>query len=423
MLRPALPIDSSALLQPVKRKTVILDTLSRLASPANKLTGAHSNARPSASAAGSPVPSIPVVSPKAEIADPFFDDLGEVAVGISTSANPTITGLAAYLTTLSNDQVFRQARAWKRFVRVRTDDLESVRVERAIRRVRSDIAAHLSFPSTVNVTMHNPSVLDDTRRTSREDSSNGNAPVLERQTRRFRENSLHDTDPALSLISDGKSNSEDNMLVPGDTASTAPSAMSDRSASASVSSISSAQSARTMLGQPSLKSKESAVSVAGGLGSSSAGSTNGKGRLSNDSVGVFDRYSFNGRHSEVEEEEEENVTAPSIRQSITTMSSASSFFSKMSRGSRTTLGQPSLKTASILSSTSAFVSTFSSRGSRTSTLDQPSLKSKESALSVGSPGSSSGASTNGEGRHESDEDLIEMVRTLRRWRIRNMRNG
>ena len=238
MLRPALPIDSSALPQPVKRKSVILNTLSRLASPASKSTGARSNARPST--AGSPIPSTlptPVVSPKAEIADPFFDDLGEVAVGTSTSANPTITGLAAYLTTLSNDQVFRQARPWKRFVRVRTDDLESVRVERAIRRVRSDVAAHLSSPSTVNVTMHNPSVLDDTRHTSREESLNGNAPVLERRASRFRENingiennSLHDTDPAPSLVSDGKSNSEDNMLVPdlnGDTASTAPSAKSD----------------------------------------------------------------------------------------------------------------------------------------------------------------------------------------------------
>ena len=51
-----------------------------------------------------------MVSPKAEIADLFFDDLGEVAVGASTFANLTITGLAAYLTTLSNDHVFRQAR-------------------------------------------------------------------------------------------------------------------------------------------------------------------------------------------------------------------------------------------------------------------------------------------------------------------------
>ncbi len=110
----------------------------------------------------------PVVSPKAKIADPFFDDLGAVAVGASNSANPTITGLAAYLTTLSNDQVFRQAHPWKLFVRVRTDDLESVRIERAIRRLRSDIAAHISSPSMVNVTMHNSSVLHDAKRAGTE---------------------------------------------------------------------------------------------------------------------------------------------------------------------------------------------------------------------------------------------------------------
>jgi serum/glucocorticoid-regulated kinase 2 len=36
----------------------------------------------------------------------------------------------------------RGTRAWKRFVRVRTDDLESTRIERTIKRVRSDIAVH-----------------------------------------------------------------------------------------------------------------------------------------------------------------------------------------------------------------------------------------------------------------------------------------
>ena len=44
-------------------------------------------------------------------------------------------------------------RDWKRFVRV----------EQAIPRVRSDVAAHLFSPRTVNVTTHNPSILDDTR--------------------------------------------------------------------------------------------------------------------------------------------------------------------------------------------------------------------------------------------------------------------
>ena len=62
-----------------------------------------------------------------------------------------ITGLAAYLTTLANDTTMRQTRAWKRFVRVRTDDLQSVRVERAIKRVRSDLAAHVSPGSATDM--------------------------------------------------------------------------------------------------------------------------------------------------------------------------------------------------------------------------------------------------------------------------------
>ena len=191
MSRPAVPIDFSALPQPTKRKSVILNTLSRLASPASKSAGARNNA--SHPVTISPVPSTlptPVVSPNAEIADPFFDDLGGVAVGTSNSANPTITGLAAYLTTLSNDQVFRQARPWKRFVRVRTDDLESVRVERAIRRVRSDVAAHIASPSTVNVTMHNSSVLK--------------RPEADQESHQPDDSSMQDTDPTPSLV-----NSED----------------------------------------------------------------------------------------------------------------------------------------------------------------------------------------------------------------------
>lgn len=56
----------------------------------------------------------------------------------------TCTALASYLTTLSNEPTLKQTKAWRRFVRVRTDDLISERVERAVKRVRSDLAAHLS---------------------------------------------------------------------------------------------------------------------------------------------------------------------------------------------------------------------------------------------------------------------------------------
>ena len=60
--------------------------------------------------------------------------------------------------------------------------------------------------------------------------------------------------------------------------------------------------------------------------------------------------------------------------------------------------------------TSASMSTVSSLESVRNTLGQPSLKSKESTVSVGSPGSSSGASTNGDARATSDVDVIETVR-------------
>lgn len=78
-------------------------------------------------------------SPATEQPDPF----SSVALDIPAPGNVT-TMLAAYLTGVANDPKCRNARAWKRFMRVRTDDLESVRVERAIKRVRSDLATHTS---------------------------------------------------------------------------------------------------------------------------------------------------------------------------------------------------------------------------------------------------------------------------------------
>ena len=56
----------------------------------------------------------------------------------------TATALASYLTALANEPALKHSKAWRRFVRIRTDDLISERVERAVKRVRSDIAAHLS---------------------------------------------------------------------------------------------------------------------------------------------------------------------------------------------------------------------------------------------------------------------------------------
>ncbi|KAG0694053.1 hypothetical protein DFH29DRAFT_1006692 [Suillus ampliporus] len=142
---PKLPID----VQPIKRN-IFLNTLSRLASPSNKVARTVSTRI----ASGSSNPTVPVVSPAHEIADPFTE------TGTTSSGGNVVTSLAAYLTTISNEPTFRQARAWKRFVRVRTDDLESVRVERAIKRVRSDLAAHVGSKVTTNISSSNVSEVE-----------------------------------------------------------------------------------------------------------------------------------------------------------------------------------------------------------------------------------------------------------------------
>ncbi|KAI0348330.1 hypothetical protein BDW22DRAFT_1320313 [Trametopsis cervina] len=154
---PKLPLDAAAFPSPPKRKSNFLNTLSRLASPASK-SGARqaSSSRPSSSGV---LPSnqasntaTPIASPSKEIADPFAsfsfsNDGSELASSPDVSLvsnNNASTSLAAYFTAIANDTHVRQTRPWKRFIRVRTDDLQSVRTERAIKRVRSDLAAHSS---------------------------------------------------------------------------------------------------------------------------------------------------------------------------------------------------------------------------------------------------------------------------------------
>ncbi|EIW63835.1 kinase-like protein [Trametes versicolor FP-101664 SS1] len=157
---PSPPIDVASLPVPPKRKSAFLNTLSRLASPSgNKSNGtrqASGRQQPSSSLSSSAASSnasssaqTPSATPANEIGDPFAEigENGEDISALAASNNKVITGLASYLTSIANETTLRQARAWKRFVRVRTDDLQSVRVERAIKRVRSDIAAHAS-PTT-----------------------------------------------------------------------------------------------------------------------------------------------------------------------------------------------------------------------------------------------------------------------------------
>ncbi|KIK71670.1 hypothetical protein GYMLUDRAFT_66785 [Collybiopsis luxurians FD-317 M1] len=150
---PPLPLDPSSVPAAPKRKSAFLNTLSRLASPTSAKSGSKrpttaTTTTSSSSTATSTTPSglpTPATSPSVEQTDPFVSFSASTALLNATLPAPsaTSTALAAYFTTLSNLQPVRQARAWKRFVRVRTDDLESTRVERAIKRVRSDLAAHV----------------------------------------------------------------------------------------------------------------------------------------------------------------------------------------------------------------------------------------------------------------------------------------
>ncbi|KAF9059960.1 hypothetical protein BDP27DRAFT_1340434 [Rhodocollybia butyracea] len=145
---PALPLDPATIPAAPKRKSAFLNTLSRLASPSAKR-------------------SIP--SPSVEQSDPF----ASFALLNATLPVPsaTSTALAAYFTTVANLQPVRQARAWKRFVRVRTDDLESTRVERAIKRVRSDLAAHGGAHIAPVITEEKPKELPDVPEPAQEEAA------------------------------------------------------------------------------------------------------------------------------------------------------------------------------------------------------------------------------------------------------------
>ena len=164
--KPKLPAALLSFPMPPRRKSAFLNTLYRLTSSNVKLSPAKSghglrqtsNSTTAPSSATSSSAAFPtngttnlpssISSPSNELSDPFSQVMSDADTStLVPPNNPTITNLAAYLTTIANDQIHRQTRVWRRFVRVRTDDLESLRVERAIKRVRSDLAAHLKRPS------------------------------------------------------------------------------------------------------------------------------------------------------------------------------------------------------------------------------------------------------------------------------------
>ena len=156
---PDLPLRSpeesaDAALAEKKRKSSFLHTLSRFASPGpnrrdrpKDMIVAHPVTSSRASVVSGGPPETPIsmttsatlTTKDSEVWDPYLSSL------TTSDANGALsTALASYLTALANEPGLKHSKAWRRFVRIRTDDLISERIERAVKRVRSDLAAHLS---------------------------------------------------------------------------------------------------------------------------------------------------------------------------------------------------------------------------------------------------------------------------------------
>ncbi|KDN44805.1 hypothetical protein RSAG8_05278, partial [Rhizoctonia solani AG-8 WAC10335] len=134
---PGFPASGTDATDGAKRRSSFLNTLSRLANP---------NPKPKPNRMGS-VNSItnastPTIAPQSPVADEPVPNMshptGSAPGAMEDGTEQTMPALAAYLTLVGNHPIFRHSRAWRRFVRVRTDDLQSVRAERMVKRVRSE---------------------------------------------------------------------------------------------------------------------------------------------------------------------------------------------------------------------------------------------------------------------------------------------
>lgn len=150
----------------------ILKTISRTLSPGasrgrvalSQITGslasqsAAADTSPASTApAKSPAPSSNSPSPATSatpLEAPALPSGGQTASGTRSESGKTTGALANYFTALSNHTSVTGHKAWKRFIRVGTEDLQSVRVERRVHRVRSDLASHVKSsvaPTNTNV--------------------------------------------------------------------------------------------------------------------------------------------------------------------------------------------------------------------------------------------------------------------------------
>lgn len=135
----------------------ILQTISRTLSPGGTKSKASSLTQLTSSSTTTPTPTPTAegsstcptakgLSPSLEAGPPASVSQANVNVNTDSSEGKTTTLVAAYLTRLANVPSVRSSKAWKRFIRVRTEDLQSVRVERRVHRVRSDLAQHVRSP-------------------------------------------------------------------------------------------------------------------------------------------------------------------------------------------------------------------------------------------------------------------------------------
>lgn len=145
---PALPTMPNFAPSSSGRK--FFQTLSRTLSPgASKSRSTFSNL------IGDPATSAADLDASGAVSPPPSAPLSPVpGVNTKLASHSITTQLATYFTALANNPATREHKAWKRFVRVEADDFQSVRVERRVRKVRSDLAEHVKSsvaPRNTNV--------------------------------------------------------------------------------------------------------------------------------------------------------------------------------------------------------------------------------------------------------------------------------
>lgn len=126
---------------------------------------------------------------------------GDTPATDEAATTKVTSGLAEYFTKLSNIPAVRKSKPFRRFVRVGSEDLQSVRVERRIHRVRSDLAKHVKHsvaPRNTNVGV-GPSQSDigedGTRTDDERDAASLSARSASRQSNSLRPGSAHSDAP------------------------------------------------------------------------------------------------------------------------------------------------------------------------------------------------------------------------------------